>query len=90
MLELDEVKLYLRIDGDEEDALIKALIAVSVDLCEGILRYPLTDFDVVPELVQNAVLFSIASMYEKREGEGFKTTLDVIKSLLSPYRKESW
>jgi uncharacterized phage protein (predicted DNA packaging) len=90
MLELDEVKLYLRIDGDEEDDLILGLIQASVELCEGILRYPLTDFDEVPELVKNAVLFSIASMYEKREGEGFKTTLDVIKRLLSPYRKESW
>ncbi|QGT99505.1 hypothetical protein SYNTR_0912 [Candidatus Syntrophocurvum alkaliphilum] len=77
-------------EGDEEDALITSLIESSIELCEGILRYPVSEFEEVPQLIKSAVLFSIASMYEKREGEGLKETLDTIKRLLNPFRKESW
>lgn len=90
MLTLEEVKLYLRIEGDEEDALITSLINSSLELCEGILRQPISEFTEVPQLVKSAALYSIASMYEKREGEGIEETLDTIKRLLSPFRKESW
>ncbi|WP_350343226.1 head-tail connector protein [Proteinivorax tanatarense] len=90
MITLEEVKLYLRVEGDEEDALIASLLTASTELCEGILRYPLTEFEEVPELVKNAVLFATASMYENREGDGIKSTFETLKNLLSPYRKESW
>ena len=90
MVSLDEVKLYLRVDSNEEDGLITSFIEASIELCEGILRYSLTEFEEVPELVKNAILYSTSNMYESREGEGIKTTLNTMKRLLSPYRKESW
>ncbi|SCY25347.1 head-tail connector protein [Alkaliphilus peptidifermentans] len=90
MIALEDVKLYLRVDSDEEDTLITSFIEASVELCEGILRYPLTEFEEIPELVKHAVLYSVSAMYENREGENIKNTLDTIKRLLSPYRKESW
>ena len=90
MLSLEEVKLYLRIDGDEEDALIASFLDTAQELCEGVLRYPLTEFNKLPETVKQALLYAVAAMYEKREGVGIKETLDVLKRLLFAYRKESW
>ncbi len=90
MLPLDEVKLYLRIDGDEEDTLIISFLATAQELCEGILRYPLTEFEELPETVKQALLYAVAALYEKREGASIKETLDVLKRLLFAYRRESW
>lgn len=39
ILSLEEVKLYLRVDGDEENTLITNFIIAAEELCEGILRY---------------------------------------------------
>lgn len=90
MLSLEEVKLYLRIDGDEEDTLIAYFLDTAQELCEGILRFPLSEFEKLPETVKQALLYAVAAMYEKREGVGIKETLDVLKRLLFAYRKESW
>ena len=90
MLSLEEVKLYLRIDGDEEDALIASFLDTAIDLCEGILRFPLSEFEKLPETVKQALLYGVAAMYEKREGASIKEILDVLKRLLFAYRKESW
>jgi len=90
VLSLEEVKLYLRIDGDEEDTLIASFLDTAQELCEGILRFPLSEFEKLPETVKQALLYAVAAMYEKREGVGIKETLGVLKRLLFAYRKESW
>lgn len=98
-MNLEEVKLYLRIDGDEEDALIARLMETAQELCESILRYPLSELDPVPPVVNQAMLYAIANLYEKREGthrhlkndsSGMAETLQVMALILGPYRKESW
>lgn len=90
MLPLEEVKLYLRIDGDEEDTLIVSFFTTAQELCEGVLRYPLSEFEELPETVKQALLYAVAAMYEKREGADIKETLDVLKRLLFAYRREGW
>ncbi len=87
---LEEVKLYLRIDGDEEDTLITLFLTTAQELCEGILRFPLSEFEELPETVKQAILYAVATMYEKREGADIKETLDVLKRFLFAYRRESW
>lgn len=99
VLSLEEVKSYLRIDGDEEDVLITFLIGTAQEICEDILRYPISDFEKEPFIVKQAMFYCIANMYEKREGThyylknesgGIKETIDMMKVLLNAYRKESW
>ena len=67
VVSLEEIKLYLRVDGEEEDTLISTFINVSEDLVEGILRYPVSEFEILPEIIKQAVMYSVANMYEKRE-----------------------
>lgn len=92
---LEETKQYLRIDGDEEDTLITNFIFTAEEICEDILRYPLAEFEEVPKVVRQAVLYAIANMYEKREGMknesgNISETIKVMKLILGNLRRESW
>lgn len=96
---LEAVKQYLRIDGEEEDALLLRLMETARELCEGILRFPISDMDPVPPVVDQAMLYAVANLYEKREGthrhakndsSGMAETLQVMALILAPHRKESW
>jgi uncharacterized phage protein (predicted DNA packaging) len=90
VLPLEEVKLYLRVDGDEENTLIISFIITAEEVCEGILRYPISEFTTVPETVKQAVFYAVANMYEKRENFEIKEVLETMTRLLFSYRRESW
>lgn len=94
MLNLEEVKLYLRIDGDEEDTLITSLIDTAGEFCEEILRYPLSDFETVPGIVNQAMLYCIVNMYENRgsviDENSIEEMLIIMKNILSSYRDNCW
>lgn len=99
VISLEEAKLYLRIDSGEEDTLITSFIFTAEEICEDILRYPLSEFEEVPKIVKQAVLYGVANMYEKREGSyyymkneggGISETINVMKLILGNLRKESW
>lgn len=96
---LEEVKLYLRLDSDEEDTLITNFISAAKEICEDILRYPLSEFDEIPAVVRQALLYCVANMYEKREGShyylkneggGILETVMVMKLMLSNLRRKEW
>ncbi|AHM57680.1 bacteriophage QLRG family, putative DNA packaging (plasmid) [Peptoclostridium acidaminophilum DSM 3953] len=87
---LEEAKLYLRVDGDEDDTLIANFINAAQELCEGILRYPLSEFIVIPEAVKQSMLYAIANLYEQRENMDMKSVIDVMTRLLFAYRKDGW
>ncbi len=90
VISLDEAKLYLRVDGDEEDTLITNFISTAEELCADILRCPLADFTVIPEAVKQSVLYAVANLYEERERVDIKAVIDVIARLLFAYRRDGW
>lgn len=93
MLTLEQVKLYLRIDHDDEDSLINSFIAISQDMVENILRKKLTEYETIPEPINQAMYFVIATLYESRQvtksgGIQMSELIDVVKRLLFAYRDE--
>ncbi|RJX22328.1 MAG: phage gp6-like head-tail connector protein [Ammonifex sp.] len=90
VITLEEAKQYLKVDVDEENALIVSFIAAAEDIVEGILRQPLSDFAEVPEVVRQAIFFATAQFYELREALLTPVLVETIKRLLFAYRKESW
>lgn len=90
VISIEEAKLYLKIENDEENALIESFINTAQEICEGILRFPIADFEKVPETVKQAVLYIISNLYEKREETDMKGVIDVVKGFLFSYRKEMW
>lgn len=90
VISLEETKLYLRVDGNEEDTLITNFITAAEEICEGILRYSLSELSTVPETVKQAILFAVANMYEQRENFDVKLVIETMARLLFSYRRENW
>lgn len=84
LVTLDEAKSYLRVDVDEDDALLTELIAASEDRCRGIARNEYFDSDPNAKI---GILYCVAYLYENRE-EADNTTLNLtLRSLLFKNRK---
>ena len=89
LLTLNETKHYLRVDNDEDDALISSLIITSRILTEEIIRCNLDEFEMLPDLIKQAMLIIIGTLYEERqvekndkEGLALDATLDLVKKML--------
>lgn len=95
MLSLEETKLYLRIDSDEEDNLITSFMKTAQEMVEDVLRYPLSEYTTIPEIVRQAMLYIVATLYESRQvGNGneikMNELVETVRRMLSPYRKQVW
>ncbi len=94
MLTLQETKEFLRLDGDEEDALVSSLIFTAKELVEETIRRKLTEFEEIPEPIYQAMLIVTATLYEERQvskdksGVDIKETLELVRRMLFAYRKE--
>ena len=87
MIELDEMKGYLRVDHDDDDALISQMISVSEKQCLDILR---TDDEQVLTDAPNgklAVMFMTAYLYEHREDADHNALNLTLRALLFGDRK---
>ena len=88
-----KAKEFLRVDGDDEDALISSLLVTAKDLTEDVMRRKLSDFEEMPEPVRQAMLILVATLYEERQVSKGKTgvsvadTLDLVRRMLFAYRK---
>ena len=96
MLTLQETKVFLRVDGDEDDTLISSLIITAQVLTEDILRRPLSGFGELPDPIKQAMLIIIGTLYEERQvskdkaGVDIKETLDLVRQMLFGYRRSKF
>ncbi len=84
-LTLAEIKEYLRIDGEEENSLLTALLSAAISHSENYLQATLPSETPTP--VKQALLILIGHFYEQRAGEDIP---NVVYVLLSPYRAHLW
>ena len=87
---LNEMKNYLRVDHDEDDALIESMVRSSEKICMDIIR---TDDRSVLEQDENAktaVLYATAYLYEHREEADHHAMVLTLRALLSGSRKEAF
>lgn len=87
MIELDEMKGYLRVDHDDDDALISQMISASEKQCLDILR---TDDEQALTEAPNrklAVMFMTAYLYEHREDADHNALNLTLRALLFGDRK---
>lgn len=80
---LEEVKLYLKVENDEEDFLIQQLMATRQQLCGDILRE-----DSTSEVLKTAILYGVAYLYEHREEANHKELKETLYHLLLADRKD--
>ena len=87
---LNEMKNYLRVDYDEDDALIENIIGASERLCMDVARMDsMEEFSVV-ENAKVSVLYAAAYLYEHREEADHRALTLTLRALLFGARKEAF
>ena len=88
ILTVDEVKVHLRIDNDEEDEYIETLIRQAQAAAENYCRVAFED-DAAPGPVRLAVMLMVSHYYENRDNPDravYGTMRIAFENLLYPYR----
>jgi uncharacterized phage protein (predicted DNA packaging) len=84
---LEEMKNYLRIDFEDDDALLENLIISSERLCMDIARIRTKSVFEKKENAKVAVMYAVAYQYEHREDCDHHALVLSLRSLLSGIRK---
>jgi hypothetical protein len=87
MITLEQAKLHLRVDHDDEDAAITAMIGASTAAALDYLNLDAMP-DPVPAPVSAAILLQVADLYANRERQSAKpySGNPTYERLLNPYR----
>ena len=91
IVSLKEVKNYLRVDFDDDDALIRQLMDTAQKLCMETVRTD--DISVLQsdkKTYKTAVLYAVAYLYENREKPDYNLMKLTLRALLSNYRAEGF
>ena len=85
---LEELKIYLRVDGNSDDGLIETLKDSAEELCTDILRND--DISVLygTKYGKAAVLYAVNYMYEHRTEADWSALKKSLRAMLSGARKE--
>ena len=86
MVDLEEMKAYLRVDGDEEDGLIEKLMETAERLSKDVAR----DDALSTATMRMAMLYATAYLYEHREEADHNDLLLSLRALLMGDRKEAF
>ena len=87
---LEEMKNYLRVDFDDDDALLEGIITQSQQICMDVARFTdLEEFEKQP-VSKIAVMYAVAYLYEHREDAEHKALMLSLRSLLFGVRKEGF
>lgn len=86
IINLEEMKGYLRVEFNDDDALIESFIITSENLCADIARLSVSELTKMPS-AKIAVMYAVAYLYEHREdADHHKLTLS-LRSLLEGVRR---
>lgn len=87
---MEEMKNYLRVDYDDDDALIESMVRASEKICMDVARIDDTQEFYTVENAKIAVLYASAYLYEHREEADHHAMMLTLRSLLSGSRKEEF
>ena len=87
---LEKTKEWLRVESNDEDALIERFITAAEDIVSGILRFPLSGLLEAPEIVKQAVYFAVSVMFEQRESLDIAVLINSLRGMLFAYWEDAW
>ena len=90
LVTLEEMKNYLRVDYDEDDALIESMVRASERLCMDVARMDDEGEFAKVENAKIAVLYAAAYLYEHREEADHRALTLTLRALLFGARKEAF
>lgn len=91
LVTLQEAKEYLRVDAEDEDALILSLLGAAQGLCMDVARVSEeSDLSGDLENARAAVLYAAAYLYEHREEADHRGLMLTLRALLFGVRREGF
>ena len=87
IVELEEMKGYLRVDFDDDDNLIERLVLSAENLSADIARISVEELSEIPSS-KIAVMYAVAYLYEHREDADHHALTISLRSLLFGSRRE--
>ena len=84
---IEEMKLYLGIDGEWLDSLLADLLKLAQGIIEKVLRYPLSKRQEVAPTSEETAKFIVSAYYNNRENTNAREIENSVALLLSEYRK---
>lgn len=87
IVELEEMKNYLRVDHDDDDALIGNIIASAEAVCLDVSRCSDMETFAQGENAKIAVMYAAAYLYEHREEADHHAMLLTLRALLFGVRE---
>ena len=82
------MKTYLRVDFDDDDSILSALIESAQKLCMDVARIEDVDIFATEANSRIAVMYAAAYLYEHREKAEHHSLVMTLRSLLFGSRKE--
>ena len=89
LVRLEEMKLYLRVDSDEEDELITHLLESAEKVCMDVVRGDANALDMAAN-AKTAIMYTAAYFYEHREEADHHALTLSLRSLLFGCRQEGF
>ena len=87
---VEDMKVYLGIDGDYLDSLILDFINLAQNIIEKVLRYPLSEFQEIPATIKETAKYIVSAYYTNREQTNVKELENNVAVLLSAYRRKEF
>ncbi len=90
MVTLEEVKGYLRLDTEEDDARVEDSLKKAYQLCLSISRLDEASFEAASGSTREAVLYTTAYLYTHREEADYRELTVNLRHMLMDIRKEAF
>lgn len=87
---IEEIKVYLGIDGNYLDSLLADFINLAQGIIEKTLRYPLSELETIPPTIKETAKYIVSAYYTNREQTNSKEVENNVALLLSEYRKKEF
>ncbi len=87
---LEEAKVYLRVDGEADDATIASCLEKAHILCQAVSRLDEEAFSKGENsaAIKIAVLYAVGYLYQNREGANHQELAKTLRALLMDIRQE--
>lgn len=89
IVDLEEMKGYLRVDFNDDDLLIEEFITTGENLCADIARLSVDKLSDIPSS-KIAVMYAVAYLYEHREEADHHALTISLRSLLEGIRRSEF
>ena len=91
LVSLAEVKQYLRVTFDDDDALLEQLLTTAQELCMAVARLEGSEEESAgANQMRVGILYAVAYLYEHREEADHKALTISLRSLLTDIRREGF